>query len=320
MANGGSNVALHRQSLPQLDSTVLLLTDSGLETDLIFNHGFELPLFASFVLLDDPVGLAALRDYYVRHSQIAADARTGFLFEAATWRASIDWSRQLGYDEQSTADINRRAVSLGVELRDSFAGSVDPFVISAPIGPRGDAYRPETLMSEQEAEAYHAMQIGTLAETEADLVTAMTITYVNEAVGVVRAAAAVGIPVVISFTVETDGRLPDGSALERAIATVDDATGGGPAYYGINCAHPEHFAGVIDGDWTQRIQMVRANASRMSHAELDEAEELDDGDPEELASQYASLLTRQPQLNVLGGCCGTDARHVERIAVACAKR
>jgi S-methylmethionine-dependent homocysteine/selenocysteine methylase len=309
-------MARYRDGLPQLELDATLLTDSGMETDLIFNEGFDLPLFAAFVLLDDPIGSQALHDYYLRHIQVAQEANTGFVFEAATWRAGHDWALQLGYDDASVADINRRAVELGVTLRDECGEGTGPFVISAAIGPRGDAYNPAQLMGPDESEAYHSAQIETLAGTPADLVTALTLTYVDEAIGIVRAASTHGIPAVISFTVETDGRLPDGSSLEDAIVALDDATDAGPAYYGINCAHPTHFTGVLDGAWARRVKMVRANASRLSHAELDEAEELDDGDPEELGREYALLGQNQPQITVLGGCCGTDVRHIRSIASA----
>jgi S-methylmethionine-dependent homocysteine/selenocysteine methylase len=312
-------MARYRGNLPQLASSNLILSDSGMETDLIFHEGFDLPLFASFTMLDHRASTDALRNYYRRHVQVARDAHVGFLFEAATWRASIAWARQLGLDETAVADVNRRAIDLMVQLRDEAGNMQGPMVISGLIGPRDDAYNPAQLMSADEAERYHAVQIETQAGTEADLVSALTLTYTAEAIGIARAARSAGMPVVISFTVETDGALPGGSSLGDAIGAVDDATGSYPAYYGINCAHPSHFLGVLDAgeEWTTRIKMIRANASRCSHAELDEAETLDDGDPEELGREYAEIRERLPQINVLGGCCGTDVRHVRSIARAC---
>ena len=312
-------MAKYRGNLPQLASPTVILSDSGMETDLIFHEGFDLPLFASFTLLDDVASIDALRNYYRRHVQVARDAHVGFLFEAPTWRASIGWARHLGLDETAVADVNRRAIDLVVQLREEAADMQGPMVISGLIGPRDDAYNPMQLMSADEAERYHAAQVETLAGTEADLVTALTLTYAAEAIGIARAARKARMPVVISFTVETDGVLPDGSSFGDAIAGVDDATDSYPAYYGINCAHPSHFLGVLDAgeEWTTRIKMIRANASRCSHAELDEAETLDDGDPEELGREYAEIRERLPQINVLGGCCGTDVRHVRSIARAC---
>ena len=305
-------------SLPQLAETVFL-TDSGLETDLIFHHGYDLPDFAAFVLLDDESGTETLRRYYREHATIARDAGVGFVLESPTWRASADWGDRLGYSPERLADVNRRALALLVDLREGLSSQVRPVVISGCVGPRGDGYRPAELMTGDEAQRYHSTQVATFAGTEADLVTAMTITYADEAIGIARAAEDAGVPVVISFTVETDGMLPNGSSLEEAVRAVDGVTDGYPAYYMVNCAHPSHFAAVLEGggDWTSRLRGVRANASRRSHAELDEAEDLDDGDPQQLGREYRQLREAAPQLTVLGGCCGTDRRHVQEIATAC---
>ncbi len=307
-----------RRQLPQLADAVFL-TDSGLETGLIFHDGYDLPHFAAFVLLHDPTGTETLRRYYREHADIAVRTGSGLVLESATWRASPDWGERLGYTPDRLADVNRRAVDLLVEVRADLGDGVGPVVISGCVGPRGDGYRPGDLMSPEAAAAYHSTQVATFATTEADLVTAMTITYPGEAIGIVRAAADAAMPVVISFTVETNGDLPDGTPLADAVAAVDDATSGGPAYYMVNCAHPEHFEGVLEpgAAWTARLRGVRANASRRSHAELDEAEELDEGDPTELGLQYRRLRDTFPNLSVLGGCCGTDSRHVGEIAAAC---
>jgi homocysteine S-methyltransferase len=237
------------------------------------------------------------------------------VLDTPTWRANCDWGERLGYDSARLADVNRRAVSLAAEIRDE-SGLDTPVVINGALGPRGDGYVPGELMSSGEAEDYHGEQVGTFAGTAADMVSAVTLNYAEEAIGVARAAAAHGLPVVISFTVETDGRLATGQPLGEAIVQVDEATGAAPAYYMVNCAHPTHFADVLDGPWTRRIAGIRANASRMSHAELDEAEELDAGDPQELADGYTRLRERLPALTVVGGCCGTDQRHVAAMCSA----
>jgi len=310
-------MAKYREHLPQLDGR-LFLTDGGIETTLVFHDGLELPHFAAFHLLREAAGRAALRRYFARHALIARDHGFGFVFESATWRASADWGTKLGYSAAALAAANRRAIDLLVELREVYETAASPMVISGCVGPRGDGYDAGAPMTAAQAEAYHAAQIATFAATEADLVTAITMTNAAEATGVARAAARVGLPAVISFTLETEGRLPTGQPLVDAIAAVDDATGGAPAYYMINCAHPDHFAATLaPGGWTSRLRGVRANASRRSHAELDAAPDLDDGDPDELARDYAALRARLPWLNVLGGCCGTDHRHIERISRAC---
>jgi S-methylmethionine-dependent homocysteine/selenocysteine methylase len=303
----------YRDHLPQLDGG-LFLTDGGIETVLIFHEGLELPAFAAFDLLKDDAGTEALRRYYDPYASLAREHGLGFVLESPTGRASARWGAELGYNEADLSLLNRKAIALMEEIRAEYQGTA-PIVISGCIGPEGDGYAPETMLSADEAERYHSVQIGTFADTAADLVTAITMTYAEEATGVARAAAAVGLPVVISFTVETDGRLPSGQALGGAIAQVDDDTGGAPAYYMINCAHPTHFEDAIEGGaaWAKRIRGLRANASTKSHAELDEAEELDEGDPDDLGPRYAALRDRLPNLKVLGGCCGTDHRHVSAI-------
>lgn len=309
----------YRNALPQL-SGGLFLTDGGMETTLIFHEGLDLPCFASFTLMKDAAGRAVVRDYYRRYAAMAREQDLGFILETPTWRASADWGDRLGYDADALAKVNRQSVEMLSEIRDEFETGAGKFVISGCLGPRGDGYSPAEMMDPQSAEEYHRVQIRTFRDAGADLITAFTLTYADEAIGLTRAAMAENMPVVISFTLETDGRLPDGQALKDAIRAVDRATENGPAYYMINCAHPSHFAGTLsgDGDWLQRIRGIRANASTMSHSELDNAEELDDGNPHELGRQYRSLLEFLPHANVLGGCCGTDHRHVYAIREACA--
>ncbi len=307
----------YRSSLPQRTGT-LFLTDGGIETTLIFHEGLDLPFFAAFHLLRDETGREALKRYYRTHAEIARARDTGFVLESATWRASADWGHKLRYSTGQLADANRRAIELCRELRDELETPATPMVISGCVGPRGDGYDPGALMTADQAFYYHCEQIDVFAGTEADMVTAITMTNTPEAIGITRAAIAADMPPVISFTVETDGTLPTGQPLNEAIEEVDAETDGGPAYYMINCAHPTHFDFVLDGgEWMQRLRGIRANASRCSHAELDEAEELDMGDPDELGRQYAELRRRFPQINVLGGCCGTDHRHIERIGLSC---
>lgn len=312
-------MAKYRHRLPQLDGR-LFLTDGGIETTLIFHDALELPYFAAFHLLRDEPGQTALIDYFRRHASIALQAGTGFVLESATWRASSDWGAKLGYSLRELDDANRQAIDMLHALREELETHRSPMVISGCVGPRGDGYDPGRVMSPIEAQRYHARQIRALAQAGADMISAITMTSTEEAIGVTRAAQEAGMPVVISFTVETDGRLPTGESLGVAIEVVDRATGGGPAYFMINCAHPSHFDDVLDEvPRVHRIRGIRANASRCSHAELNEATELDDGDPIELGRQYRDLLERFPHLVVLGGCCGTDHRHIEQISRACVR-
>jgi homocysteine S-methyltransferase len=310
--------AKYRRRLPQLDGG-LFLTDGGLETTLIFHDGFDLPLFAAFPLIESERGRAALRAYYGRYAAMAVAHGTGFVLESPTWRANRDWAAKLGYDRERLEAVNRAAVEMMRELRDEHETARAFFVISGCIGPRGDGYDPGAPMRADDAQDYHAWQIGVLKDAGADLVSAFTMTNVGEAVGIACAAKASEIPCVISFTLETDGRLPSGEALGDAIAMVDRATTRAPAYYMINCAHPSHFGSALrdGGSWIQRLGGIRANASRLSHAELDNSAELDAGNPHELGEEHAELLALVPHLNVFGGCCGTDHRHVGCIATAC---
>jgi homocysteine S-methyltransferase len=304
----------YRDALPQLDGTVLL-TDGGMETTLVFHEGLDLPCFASFPLLEQERGREALLRYFTPYLDVARRHGTGFVLEAPTWRANPAWGEQLGYSRDGLAEANRRSVRFVAEIREREEAPGRPFPLNAPIGPESDAYDPRSRLTAAEAEAYHAWQMGVLADTEVDFVTGLTITYADEAVGIVRAAAAAGLPVAMSFTVETDGRLPTGQPLGEAIEQVDAETDGAAAYFMVNCAHPTHFVGVLDGagPW-ERILGIRGNASTRSHAELDEAEELDDGDPADFARGYRAIGERLPHLTVLGGCCGTDHRHVASVA------
>ena len=306
----------YRDALPQLDGNVLL-TDGGTETVLIFHEGIDLPYFATFPLLENDEGREAMRRYLAPYLETARRHGAGFVLEANTWRANPAWGSQLGYSLEDLAEANRRCIAFVEEIRGREDEPGRPCVVSALFGPEGDAYDPEDHLTMEQAQEFHAWQAGVIAETTADLITGLTITYAEEAIGIVRAATAVGMPVVIAFTVETDGRLPSGQALGDAIEEVDRETDGAAAYFMINCAHPTHFLSVLDspGPW-HRIRGIRANASTMSHAELDNAEELDDGDPADLARGYLAIGERLPYLVVLGGCCGTDHRHVASIADA----
>jgi homocysteine S-methyltransferase len=300
----------YRQALPQLDGS-LLATDGGMETTLLFGDGFELPCFASFPLLEREDGRAALARYYEPYLALARERGIGFVLEAATWRASPGWGAKLGYSLERLEDANRRAIAFVEAIRDREEEPGRPFPISGAVGPEGDAYDPDRHLSVDEAERYHAWQIEVLADTAVDVVTALTLTYVEEALGIARAAAAAGVPVAISFTVETDGRLPSGQPLAEALAQVDEDDRAQVAYFMVNCAYPTHVLPVLagDGPW-ELVRGIRANASAKSHAELDEAEELDQGDPDDFARLHRTLRERLPNVSVVGGCCGTDHRHV----------
>lgn len=306
----------YRDALPQLGDE-LFLTDGGLETVLIFHEGFELPEFAAFVLLDSDAGRQALRRYFRAYADVARDQGIGCILESMTYRASEDWGAKLGLSPAQVADRNRKGIALLEDIRSEYEDEIPHVVISGCMGPRYDGYNAEDRMTAAQSDAYHRPQIATFRETAADMVAAYTLPYVAEGAGVAMAAREEGMPAVISFTVETDGRLPSGETIRDAVEQIDELTDSAPAYYMINCAHPTHFADALgDGPWTDRVRAVRANASAKSHAELDESSELDEGDPVDLGKQYVALAKQLRRLTVVGGCCGTDHRHVAEICSA----
>ena len=298
-----------------LNSDRAWLTDAGLETSIIFHDGIDLPLFASFHLLENDEGIAALDRYFDRYIRLAKSADTGFLIDTTTWRSGAFWAEALGRSEADMEEVTRNAVRYALVLKQQTEAAGTPTLINGVIGPAGDGYQPDALWSVDDAEAVHTKQTEWLASAGADIIAGVTITHTGEGIGLVRAAKRTGLPVVLSYTVETDGYLPTGQSLGDAIAETDAATGSAPVFYMVNCAHPDHFKGELAGDWTSRIGGIRANASRMSHAELDEAEELDDGNPEEFGALYGEIALKLGNLRVIGGCCGSDDRHV-----ACAAR
>ncbi len=316
MSNQDAIIA--KPTLP-LAGDEFFLTDGGIETTLIFHENIDLPMFAAFVLLENDAGRAALTSYFERHIEVAKSHGLGFVLESPTWRASREWGAKLGYSADQVAQFNAESIYLMRTLRNKHEDSLSPLFISGCIGPRGDGYDPGEIMSVEAAREYHQHQVTALTEAGADLVTGITITNTPEAAGIVNAAKSAGVPVVMSLTVETDGALPTGQPLGEAIELIDQATDQYAQYFMINCAHPDHFEDVLraGGEWVRRIGGVRANASRMSHAELDESEVLDDGNPHELGEDYTRLLTLLPNLRVLGGCCGTDHRHIDAMGHAC---
>ncbi|WP_085899603.1 homocysteine S-methyltransferase family protein [Kiloniella majae] len=318
--NGKNSTSRYRNALPQLKGGIFL-TDAGIETDLIFNREIPIKAFAAHTLLPDEKGRAALTDYYLGFLSLAQQMNTGFILDGQTWKAHAHWADDLGEDINTIESANRDSIAYIADLREMRAQkNQHPIVLNASLGPRGDAYAPDYQISVKEAEDYHAQQVNWLATTAVDMLTAATFTQSEEAIGAVRAAQKAEIPIAISFTVETDGLLPTGQSLADAIDQVDRETNSQAIYFMINCAHPDHFPNDLsdrnlrDHNWAKRIKGIRCNASRMSHAELDNCETLDAGNPSELAQQYQEIYARMPWLNIFGGCCGSDLRHVTEIA------
>lgn len=304
-----------RTPWPAKGTTVI--TDAGLETWLLFQRGVDLPAFAAYPLASTATGQALLTEYLQHYVAIASSSGAALVLDAATWRANPDWAEVLGHDRSALGSFIDACVKVVADVRATWSGS-QPFLINGPVGPRGDGYRVEDSMTPETAEGYHRFQVGRMADAGVDVVTALTMGYVGEAAGIALAARAAGVPAIVSFTLETDGRLPTGMPLGEAIEATDAATDAYPLHYMINCAHPTHFDHVLDASapWARRIGGLRANASTLSHTELDEMVELDEGDPDDLARRYVALRDKLPNLHVVGGCCGTDHRHVAAIATA----
>ncbi|MEM9601604.1 MAG: homocysteine S-methyltransferase family protein [Pseudomonadota bacterium] len=310
-------MALYRNELPQLTGKTFLAY-TGMETDLLFTQGVDLLGFASYPLLETSRGRELLTGYFTNLIEIGRESGLGVILESPTWVANRDRGAAIGYTPDRLIELNKQAIALMAHIRDK--NSDLPTVLSANIGPRDDAYAPADQMTADVAMAYHSEQVAALSDTEVDLISGYTVAYPQEATGMVLAAKGFELPVIIAFTVETDGKLPNGATLKSAIEEVDKATDGYSSYFMINCAHPDHFNDILsDEPWMQRLKGIVANASRCSHAELDEADELDDGDPAELGNQLAEISRKYSQINILGGCCGTDSRHLKQIANSISK-
>lgn len=301
------------RSLPQLNGDIYL-TEGGIETYIMYKKGFELQNFSLFHLLNDDVAAAEIKEYLRKVMAVAERNDVGLIMCGPLYRASRDWGDLLGYSTEELAAVNHRCIEMFEELASESKLARDRILFSGVVGPRGDAYNLNTSITADEAEAYHSEQIATLDRAGADFITGLTLNSAEEAIGIARAAKAVGIPVVISFTLDKQGELRPGQTLRKAIAHVDDATESAPAYYMINCTHPIDFAPAFEpGDWTKRLGGIRPNASSLAKGVLCKLGHLEEGDPAELGQQMAELARRYPHLSVWGGCCGTDDAHLDEI-------
>lgn len=295
----------------------IFLTDGGSETWLMYKRGFELPNFSAFHLLNHKKANEALREYYAAFASVAVKLGTPFIFDSLTYRASRDWGALLGYSAEGLAEMNHKCIELYRACAAEAGLATENIVLSGCIGPKGDAYKTNHGLTAQGAESYHSEQIETFKAAGADIVTALTLSTTDEAIGIARASAKAGLPSVIAFTIEKDRKLRSGETLKQAIQTVDAATSNAPAYYMINCAHPVDFGPSLTGEpWADRIRGLRANASSLDHGTLCKLGHLDEGNPDELAGQYVDIRSAHPKMNVFGGCCGTDHVHVETIGRA----
>jgi len=300
---------------PRLENK-FYLTEGGSETEILYKWSFELPEFAMFTLLDDPEADNVIRGMFRRYFDVAAEHGTAMLLNGHDYRASPDWGAKLGYSSEDLRNVQHRVIRFLDDLRAEYADRVSDVYIAACIGPRGDAYGTGGDISADESEDYHSVQLHNLDGTAADMAVAATFNNVPEAIGVIRAANSIGIPIGVSLTLTPEGRLRSGPSLREAIETIDEASGGGAVWFGTNCAHPVEFEPALAdaGPWLERLRYIRPNAAKMDKIALCSLGHLEDGDPVELGQQMGEVARRFPRVDILGGCCGTDERHLSQIA------
>lgn len=304
--------------LPAAGSSLIFLTEGGSETEIMYRHGFELPEFAMFPLLDSPSAVTALRDMFRAQLDVAAEFNLGFLLTGLDYRASPDWGAKLGYSATALADANIAAIAFLREIAKDYRDRIPSLLIGGILGPRGDAYGLNREITAESAEEYHAVQLETLKRAEVDFACAMTFNNIPEAVGAARAAARAGVPLSVSLTLNSNHRLKSGPTLGEAITGIDAQTGpDAPDYYLVNCSHPlEYEPALSAGAWTGRLRGVRPNASKLEKMALCKLNHLEEGNPVELATQLGDLRARYPHMDVFGGCCGTGDEHLREIAKA----
>jgi homocysteine S-methyltransferase len=307
--------SMHEEFPPRLENK-FYLTEGGTETEILYKWGYELPEFAMFTLLENAEANECVLGMYRRYFDVAEAYGTGILVTGHDYRASPDWARKLGYSLKGLTEMQHRTIQFLTDIRAEYEGRVSDVYVSGCIGPRGDAYGTGGGISEAESEDYHSVQLSNLVETDADMAIAQTFNNIPEAIGVVRAATAIGIPIGVCLTLTTDALLRSGPTLKEAVETIDDRTGGAAAWFGTNCSHPVEFEPAISeaGAWAERLRYIRPNATQMEKIALCKLGHLEDGDPVELGHQIGDVARRFPNADILGGCCGTDERHLGEIA------
>ncbi len=293
----------------------LYMCEGGTETEFMYKHGFELPHFATFPLLENPKAASVMRDMYRSYLDVTASHGMSAIMGGLDYRASPDWGALLGYSPEGLAEANLNALDFLRNIANEYVGQLPEILINGMIGPRGDAYEANRTITENEAEDYHSVQLNTLKEAEVDLVLAMTFNNIPESIGVARAAAKVGLPLAISLSLDSSSRLNTGPSLAEAITTIDRSTNGSPDFYMVNCVHPIEYEPALEsGDWIKRVRGIRPNASKMDKMSLCSLGHLESGDPVELGQQMGDLARRYPHMDIWGGCCGTWEVHLDEIA------
>ncbi|MEJ1962670.1 MAG: homocysteine S-methyltransferase family protein [Gammaproteobacteria bacterium] len=303
-------------NFPAQREGVLYLTEGGQETEIMYRHGHHLPEFAMYPLLDRPAAMADLRAMYARVLDVAAEHDFVPMLSGLDYRGSPDWGEKLGYSRTALADALLQSIAFLREVARPYEGQVPNILIGGMMGPRGDAYSLNRTITAGEAEEYHSFQIETLKQANVDFVGAVTFNNIPEAVGVARAAKRLGMPLNISFTLDSNHRLKSGPSLKEAIEAVDREAGDArPDFYGINCSHPLEFGPALEtGEWILRLRSLRPNASAKDKIDLCQIGHLEDGDPADLGKRMGALARRYSHIDIWGGCCGTWDRHLREIA------
>lgn len=308
-------MTLQSTTFPREDG-ILYLTEGGTETEVIYRHGHELRDFAMFELMNKPEAVRDMENMYRRYLDKAAQYGFSALMSGFDYRASPDWGAKLGYSAEGLREMQHKCIDFLRGVSRAYEDQIERIAIAGCIGPKGDAYSLNRDITAEEAEDYHATQCETLRDCGVDLIWAATINNIPEAVGISRAAARVGLPVNMSFTLDSSHKLKSGPSLKEAIEATDTEAGAArPDSYGINCSHPLEFEPALEpGDWARRLRSLRPNAAKMDKVSLCKLGHIEEGDPEELGQMMGDLAKRYPDIDIWGGCCGTWDKHFDRIA------
>lgn len=277
-------------------------------------------------LIYDKSGRAALEAIYRQYLDIGQRYQLPLLLSTPTWRAGRERIAAAGLAGRDVNGDNSRFLA---ELRDSYGDYARQVAICGLMSCRGDAYKPAEAMSANAAGDFHSWQANALAAAGVDFLLAATLPALSEAIGLARAQAATGLPYLISFVARPEGTLLDGTPLDTAIATIDVAITPRPLAYLINCTHASIFRSALLNERNSsplvraRIIGLLANTAALSPDELDESAELVEEAPEVFGNSVAALRD-ELNMKVLGGCCGTDERHIDclagRLAQDCMRR
>ncbi len=302
------------QHFPEQQAGRYFITEGGIETEIMYKWGFEMPHFAMFPLLDNPQAAAAIKGMYRRYLDVVAKYKQSALIGGFDYRASPDWGNLLGYSASALRDANLQSIQFLRDVAEEYKSDIDQALFSGCVGPRGDAYQTKNTMDRYQAAEYHAIQLETLKLANVDLAWALTFGDPEEAIGVCMAAESLDIPLAVSFSLDSSHHLNTGGSFSKAVEYVDEQTNNFPEFYSLNCSHPDEFNPAIkQGKWINRVRCFRPNATKMDKISLCKLGHLEEGDPVELGYQMSDLHSRFPHIDIWGGCCGTCDTHLEQI-------